>query len=85
MYQVIILPKALDDLSRLDKNIALRITDKLAWLSENFENIMPLLLSANYAGFYKLKVGDWRVIYDVDYDKQIITVHKVGHRREIYK
>lgn len=85
MYQVIILPKAFDDLSALDKTVALRITDKLTWLSENFESISPLPLSANYAGFYKLRIGDWRVIYDVDYNKQIITVHKVGHRREIYK
>ena len=85
MYQVIILPKALDDLSRLDKAIAVRITAKLTWLSENFEDIPPLPLSANHAGFYKLRVGDWRVIYDIDYEKQIITVHKIGHRREIYR
>ena len=85
MFQVIILPKALDDLSRIDKTIALRIADKLAWLSENFESIAPLPLSGKYLELYKLRVGDWRVIYDVDYDKKIITVHKVGHRSEIYK
>lgn len=85
MYQVIILPKALDDLSGIDKTVALRITDKLTWLSENIESIPPLPLSANYAGFYKLRVGDWRVIYEVDHDKKMITVHKVGHRSEIYK
>lgn len=85
MYQVIILPKALGDLSRIDKAIAHRITDKLTWLSENIESITPLPLSGKYSELYKLRVGDWRVIYDVDYDKKIITVHKVGHRREIYK
>lgn len=84
MYRVIILPKAIDDLSRLDKAITLRIIDKLAWLSENFESIPPLPLGADYAGFHKLRVGDWRVIYDIDYDKQVITVHKAGHRRDIY-
>lgn len=66
MYRVIILPKAIDDLSRLDKAITLRIIDKLAWLSENFESIPPLPLGADYAGFHKLRVGDWRVIYDID-------------------
>jgi mRNA interferase RelE/StbE len=85
VYQVIILPKALNDLSALDKAVALRVIDKLTWASANFENILPLPLSANYTGFNKLRVGDWRVIYDVNYEKQIITVHKVGHRRDIYK
>jgi mRNA interferase RelE/StbE len=85
MYQVIILPKAIEDLSRLDKTIAHRITNKLTWLSENIESITPSPLSGKYSELYKLKVGDWRVIYDIDYNKKIITVHKIGHRREIYK
>ncbi len=85
MYQVIILPKALNDLSRIDKIIANRITDKLTWLSGNIESITPFPLSGKYSELYKLKVGDWRVIYDVDYNKKIITVHKVGHRSKIYK
>ena len=85
MYQVIILPKALDDLSRLDKSIAKRITDKLTWLSENIKTITPIPLISSLSGFYKLRVGDWRIIYDIDRDENIITVHKIGHRKEIYK
>ena len=85
VYQVIILPKALNDLTGLDKSISKRIIDKLTWLSENIETITPLPLSEKYSGFFKIRTGDWRVIYDVDHSKKIITVHKVGHRREIYK
>ena len=85
MYQVIILPRALRDLSGLDKSISKRIIDKLTWLSENVETATPLPLSEKYAGFFKLRIGDWRTIYDVDHEKRVITVHKVGHRREIYK
>jgi mRNA interferase RelE/StbE len=85
VYRVIILPKALKDLSGLDKAISKRIIDKLTWLSENAETITPMPLSEKYAGFFKLRIADWRVIYDVDHEKKIITVHKVGHRREIYK
>ena len=85
MYQVIILPKALKDLSRLDKSISERIIDKLTWLSENIETIHPLPLSEKYSEFFKLKIGDWRVIYDIDNNKKVNMVHKVGHRREIYK
>lgn len=85
MYQVIILPKAIDDLSKIDKPSAQRITDKIEWLSENIDNIPLIPLKGMLSGFYKLRIGDWRAIYEVDYLKRVITLHKVGHRKEIYK
>lgn len=85
MYQVIILPKAFEYLSKIDKTVAVRITDKLTWLSENIEKITPLPLKGDFTGLYKLKVGDWRIIYDIDHNKKIITVHMIGHRKEIYR
>ncbi len=85
MYRVIILPKALADLSSLDKAVAQRISDKLTWLSEIIKRTTPIPLKGEFSGFYKLKAGDWRVIYEVDHSEKTVTVHKVGHRREIYK
>ena len=85
VYQVIILPKAFEDLSKIDNTVAKRITDKLTWLSENIENMTPLSLKGDFSGLYKLKVGDWRIIYDIDHKKKVITVHKIGHRKEIYR
>lgn len=85
VYQVIILPKAFEDLSKIDKTVANIITDKLTWLSENIENMTPLSLKGDFSGLYKLKVGDWRIIDDIDHKKKVITVHKIGHRKEIYR
>lgn len=85
VYQVIILPKAFEDLSKIDKAVVNRITDKLTWSSENIENMTPLSLKGDFSGLYKLKVGDWRIIYDIDHKKKVITVHKIGHRKEIYR
>jgi mRNA interferase RelE/StbE len=85
VYQVVILPKALDYLSKLDKTVSRRIIEKLSSLSENIENISLLPLTDKYINLYKLRIGDWRVIYDIDRDQKMITIHKVGHRREIYK
>lgn len=50
MYQIIILPKALDALESLDKFTANRILDKLSWLSENFDNLTPLPLKGAFSG-----------------------------------
>ncbi len=85
MYRVIILPKALESLSRADKPVAQRVADRLTWLSENIENINPMPLKGNLSGLSKLRVGDWRIIYEVNNEGKSITVHKIGHRREIYE
>ncbi len=77
-------PAAIDDLKRLPNRIRKRIVVKIDWLAANFEQIQPLPLSANMAGFFKLRVGDYRVIYECDRTLRILTVDRVGHRREIY-
>ena len=43
------------------------------------------MLTGEFKGMFKLRVGDWRIIYTVNQNTKIITVHMVGHRSEIYK
>jgi len=33
----------------------------------------------------RLRVGDYRVIYEIDDDRQTVTILQVGHRRDIYR
>ena len=84
-YSVIILPKAIDELSKIEKRTAKRITSKLTWFSKNVEALNLLHLHGNLADFYKLQVGDYRIVYETDHNKKVITVHKIGHRRDIYR
>ncbi len=72
-------------LASLDRKIGQRVLNKLKWLVQNIEAITPLPLEGNLSGLYKLRVGDWRVMYEVNHNDRVITVHKVGHRREIYQ
>ena len=85
MYQAVILPKALDNLSKLDKTTSKRIVERIEWLSEHIEAISPLPLKSKLSGFFKLRVGDWRVIYEIEHKEKTLYIHKVGHRREIYQ
>ncbi|WP_420372248.1 type II toxin-antitoxin system RelE family toxin [Microcystis aeruginosa] len=62
--------------------IRLRILNKIKWLAINFEQITPLPLTREWSGFYKLRVGDYRVIYEFDRESRIII--RVGHRSEVY-
>lgn len=71
-------------LETLTSTIQERILRKIRWLAENFENVNPQALSADLSGLFKLRVGDYRVIYSFNTETQIMTIHKVGHRRDIY-
>ena len=85
MYDVQLLDKAIDELAQLDKPIAKRITKKIKWLIENIESIQPEGLTGDLTGLYKLRVGSYRVIYEILEGEQLIIVHAIGHRSKIYK
>jgi len=84
-YKVEFTLQAEEDLSRLDKTIAQNIAHKIDWLSQNIENIIPAPLKGKFKGKYKLRVGDWRVVYSFENSNQIITVYAARHRSEVYK
>ncbi|MEK7201380.1 MAG: type II toxin-antitoxin system RelE/ParE family toxin [Patescibacteria group bacterium] len=73
------------DLERLDDVTRQRVLEKLEWFTENFQNITPLPLGGSWRGFFKLRVGDWRVVYKVDHDAHQVTVHVVDNRDGVYK
>lgn len=83
-YSVEYEPEALADLEKLTQVVRDRIVSKINWLVENFAQITPQPLTGNLAVFFKLRVGDYRVIYSFSGEEKIITIHLIGHRREIY-
>lgn len=83
-YQVEFQSEAIAGLSALTSTVQKRLLRKIHWLSENFDEIIPLPLSADLSGLFKLRVGDYRVIYSFDAEVLVITIHKIGHRRDIY-
>jgi len=74
---------ATKDLERLDKPIARRILRRLAWVSKNFQSIVPEPLTGELKGTFKLRIGNWRAVYTVE--GEIIVIQFIGHRSEIYK
>ena len=76
---------ARQDLAGLDCSLRRRILDRLQWFSENFDYISPLPLSNEWRGFFKLRVGDWRVVYTFNTERKVIIVQYIDHRDKIYK
>lgn len=84
-FEVILVPEAQADIHRLDGTLQTRILDKLAWMGHNTEMVQHRPLHGEeWAGCYRYRVGNYRIIYQVDWNAEKLVVLKVGHRRDIY-
>ena len=69
----------------MDKQVGQRIVRRIRWLAENLDDVKPEALTGDLAGLFKLRVGSYRVIYEILHDERTIVIHLIGHRREIYR
>lgn len=74
---------ALRDLEKIDSLITMRVLEKVTWFEKNFATVVPENLHGRFKGLYKLRVGDFRVIYSTH--NNLITVEGVRHRRDVYR
>lgn len=85
-YHVILTTNAKKQLKKIDRHMAALIT---SWLRKNLEGCdnprqHGKALIANRSGQWRYRVGDYRLIAEIEDDKIIILILAVGHRREIY-
>ena len=85
MYSIRLLSDANRELARLDKTVANRIVRKLRWLADNLDDLSPEPLKGGFSGLYKLREGDYRIVYEILRSEETIVIHLIGHRREVYK
>ena len=83
MYTVLIERYAQKQIMKLDKKIIPVIKASIADLADNPRPYGYKKLKGEDA--YRIRVGDYRVIYEIDDGKIIVTVVSVGHRKDIYK
>ena len=82
-YTVLIERYAQKQIMKLDKKVIPVIKTAIAGLADNPRPYGYKKLKGEDA--YRIRVGDYRVIYEIDDDKIIVTVVSVGHRKDIYK
>ncbi|OGL43393.1 MAG: hypothetical protein A2042_03890, partial [Candidatus Schekmanbacteria bacterium GWA2_38_11] len=70
MYKLDFSSEGESSLESLDKKTGQRVLDKLKWLIQNINNISPLPLHGKYSGLFKLRVGDWRIVYEVKHNEK---------------
>ena len=83
-YDVEFSREALTSLSRSDQQVAQRILDRIKWLNLHIEDVNHKALTGKLKGAFKLRVGDYRVVYELKYKTSILTIRLVAHRSEVY-
>ena len=78
--------RAQKQIRKLDKSISELL---LRWVHKNLDNCENprqhgKALSQNRAGEWRYRVGDYRLIADIQDDKIVILILSVGHRKDIY-
>jgi mRNA interferase RelE/StbE len=82
-YQIEVLPAALRSMKRLDKSVLARIDAAILHLANDPRPPMVKKL-VNQPG-WRIRVGDYRIIYQIYDDRLVVLVVDVGHRRDIYR
>jgi mRNA interferase RelE/StbE len=83
-YSLNFKPSVEKDLRRLSKDVIARLLAHAEALKlEPFPRQAIKLSGAK--GLYRIRVGDYRIVYEVDTKAKVITVHYIRHRREVYR
>lgn len=86
MYSVVFTDKARKTLKKLDPNISKLI---LAWIRKNLEGCSDprkhgKALVGDHSGQWRYRIGDYRLIAEIQDEEIIILVLNIGHRKNIY-
>ncbi|MHA1363559.1 MAG: type II toxin-antitoxin system RelE family toxin [Candidatus Freyarchaeota archaeon] len=79
-YIILLHPKAEKALEKLDSETRRRVREKVMELEEFPRKGEPL----RYSPFWRSKVGDCRVIYEINEERQQVIILFIGHRKKVY-
>lgn len=87
-YLVVYVKSAEKKLFSLEKQTAERIAKKIEYYSSTSDPLSEAKsLSGNMKGFYRYRVGDYRIIFSIDSkgNIRILTILEIDHRKDVYR
>lgn len=87
MYELEFSKQALKQLKKMDKSVSRVI---VAWLSKNIDHTKNPRqhgkgLTADKSGLWRYRVGDYRILVQIEDEKLVVYAVTIGHRRDVYK
>ncbi|MEW5892274.1 MAG: type II toxin-antitoxin system RelE/ParE family toxin [Pseudomonadota bacterium] len=87
-YEIEFDPEAVKDLKKLDRPVQQRLLGFLKLrvaVLENPRDIGEALAGSRLGQYWKYRVGDWRIICEIQDERVVVRVLRLGNRREIYR
>lgn len=83
MYKIEVIPSALKDLDNSEKKLFIQIKNKIDSLKSNPRPSNCIKLTAEEG--YRIRSGDYRILYRIDDKNKIVYIYRIKHRRESYR
>ena len=83
-YEVVFVARAIKDLRPIPRNHQGRIIEKAESLGVDPYPAGSLKLKGMKEELWRVRVGDYRILYAVDDSIKIVEIRRVGHRKDIY-
>lgn len=83
-YSINLKPSVEKDLRHLSKRLVARVMERIEKLKADPFPQQAIKLSGTER-FYRIRVSDYRIVYEVDTQAEQVTIHYVRHRREVYR
>ena len=84
-YRVELTPSAKRDFDRLREEVRRRVVAALIVLGENPRPPKVKRLAGSLREFYRIRVGDFRIIYSIQDEKLVVSVVRIGDRKDVYR
>lgn len=84
-YAVLLSARARRELASLTQEIVARIDPRIAALAENPRPPGCRKLKSTVGDAWRIRIGDYRVLYRIDDPARRVLVYHIGHRRDVYE
>jgi mRNA interferase RelE/StbE len=84
-YAIELTPKAERELRKFERAAQLRIRAAIDLLRSNPRPPAAVPMIGQPHGTYRVRTGDYRIIYEVHDNQVLVLVIRIGHRREVYR
>jgi len=81
-YDIVMSRNAIKDLANIQKEYAVKIRNKITELAENPRN--NAVVKLKFRNSWRIRIGDFRVIFDINNEEKRVYILRIAHRRNIY-